>query len=200
MRSIDLIVIHCSATPNGDGLFRSHPGLPLKTPVDVIDGWHRERGFLREAPEAKTFNPQLRCIGYHFVIACNGAVFTGRSLQEVGAHAQGFNASSIGICLTGTDQYTTPQWVALAALLNSPQIKGLGVPLQAAQRRPHPRLPMGRPVVANGVCGHRDLSPDKDGDGLVEPFEYLKTCPGFDVTVWLERGMQALPGHVIPEV
>lgn len=199
MRSINLIVIHCSATPNGDGLFRQRPGQPLQTPVDVIDGWHRQRGFMRMAPEAKTFNPHLRHIGYHFVIACNGAVFTGRSLAEPGAHAQGFNAHSIGICLTGTDHFTQPQWEALAALLASPTIKGLGVPLQPPQRGPDPKNhPLGY-WVANGVCGHRDLSPDKNGNGVIEPIEFLKACPGFDVTVWLQRGLQPLAGHECPE-
>lgn len=31
------------------------------------------------------------------------------------------------------------------------------------------------------VVGHRDLSPDLDGDGTVEPEEWTKACPCFDV-------------------
>lgn len=38
--------------------------------------------------------------------------------------------------------------------------------------------------------GHRDLSPDIDGDGVVERHEWLKTCPGFDVAAWLASGMR----------
>ena len=34
------------------------------------------------------------------------------------------------------------------------------------------------------VVGHRDLSPDKDGDGVVERHEWLKDCPCFDVPAW----------------
>jgi N-acetyl-anhydromuramyl-L-alanine amidase AmpD len=30
------------------------------------------------------------------------------------------------------------------------------------------------------VLGHRDLSPDRDHDGVVEPFEWVKVCPCFD--------------------
>ena len=30
------------------------------------------------------------------------------------------------------------------------------------------------------VCGHRDLSPDLDGNGRIEPWEYVKACPCFD--------------------
>jgi hypothetical protein len=34
------------------------------------------------------------------------------------------------------------------------------------------------------LCGHRDLSPDGDGDGKIEKHEWLKSCPGFDVKHW----------------
>jgi N-acetylmuramoyl-L-alanine amidase len=30
------------------------------------------------------------------------------------------------------------------------------------------------------VIGHRDLSPDKNGNGVIEAFEWLKVCPCFD--------------------
>lgn len=31
------------------------------------------------------------------------------------------------------------------------------------------------------ICGHRDLSPDLNGDGLIEPEEWVKECPCFEV-------------------
>lgn len=31
------------------------------------------------------------------------------------------------------------------------------------------------------VAGHRDFSPDLDGDGKIEPEEWVKECPCFDV-------------------
>ena len=31
------------------------------------------------------------------------------------------------------------------------------------------------------VCGHRDLSPDLNGDGEIEPEEWIKACPCFEV-------------------
>ena len=31
------------------------------------------------------------------------------------------------------------------------------------------------------VCGHRDLSPDRNGNGEIEPEEWIKTCPCFEV-------------------
>lgn len=30
------------------------------------------------------------------------------------------------------------------------------------------------------ILGHRDTSPDTDGDGIVEPHEWTKMCPCFD--------------------
>ena len=31
------------------------------------------------------------------------------------------------------------------------------------------------------VLGHRDTSPDLNGDGVISPNEYMKACPCFDV-------------------
>ena len=31
------------------------------------------------------------------------------------------------------------------------------------------------------VIGHRDTSPDLNGDGIISPDEYIKSCPCFDV-------------------
>lgn len=99
---IDTLFIHCSATPNG----RFH------TAVD-IDDWHRQRGFQRNPELIGGHAPHLRHIGYHFVIRLDGQVEFGRQLREVGAHVTGHNTRSIGICLIGTDRFTSAQWRAL---------------------------------------------------------------------------------------
>lgn len=168
MRPISLIVIHCSASPNDDSLFRGSPGTPgFQTPLTAINAWHRQRGFRRDPAIAKRFNPTLDAIGYHYVIYRNGAVSSGRDEAEIGAHAAGFNAKSIGICLVGTDKFRPAQWDALRDLV-------------ADLQRRYP---------INRVVGHRDLSPDQNENGIVEPFEWLKTCPGFDVSAWIAAGM-----------
>jgi len=167
-RAINLIVVHCSATANGDALFSGTAGQPgFKTAADRIDEMHQARGFKRIPDAAARFNPKLKSIGYHFVIACNGAVFTGRSLIEIGAHVQGRNSDTVGICMTGTNAFTVEQFHALESLLR--------------QLVPTAR---GR-VLVNGVCGHRDLSPDLNGDGRITSNEWLKTCPGFDVAAYI---------------
>jgi N-acetyl-anhydromuramyl-L-alanine amidase AmpD len=35
------------------------------------------------------------------------------------------------------------------------------------------------------VFGHRDLSPDKNGDGKIDSRDWVKACPSFDVRAWL---------------
>lgn len=172
MRSIDLVVIHCSASPNGESLARADG----TTPIQVIDGWHKARGFRRSKLASAAVNPTLGSIGYHVVIYTNGAIASGRSLDEIGAHARGHNARSIGLCLIGTDKFTAAQWSALAGAIAS----------------------LTKMYPAARVVGHRDLSPDLDGDGTVEPREWLKTCPGFDVATWLAGGMTPPVGHLLP--
>lgn len=101
MRKIDLIIIHCSATPEGKDF----------SIVD-IDIWHKQRGFKE--------------IGYHYVIYRDGTLHIGRLISKVGAHCLGHNANSIGICYIGgcaaddsspKDTRTPQQKLALSALL-----------------------------------------------------------------------------------
>lgn len=168
-RFINKIIIHCSASPNGASLFSGNLKADnLVTPVQVIDGWHRARGFKRSDAFRKRQNANLTSIGYHFVIYTNGAIVTGRHLDEIGAHVQGSNANSLGVCLVGTDAFSSAQWSALATFIKS-----------IATLYPDAK-----------ISGHRDNSPDLNGDGLVTRTEWLKICPGFDVAKWLKAQMQ----------
>ena len=143
--------------------------------VEDIDAWHSKRGFFRKQMFRDRQNPDLGHIGYHFVIYVSGIVATGRHLEEIGAHVAGSNARSIGICMVGTDHFTPAQWESLAKCVQA---------LRKMYRWAR-------------ILGHRDYSPDQDGDGVIEPWEWLKTCPGFDVAAWVAGGMHPLEGHVL---
>ncbi|MFZ2986604.1 N-acetylmuramoyl-L-alanine amidase [Ideonella sp.] len=191
-RFIDLVVIHCSATPSGQWLGGIAPGKPAhRRATEVIDAWHAARGFHRVPAARAVHNPALSAIGYHAVIDLDGAVLTGRAWSEVGAHVAGFNQSSVGICLVGgaepAARYTAAQWAALAQVLSAVSAR-FQVPLQAPVRTPLLSAPGFR--ANRGVCGHRDLSPDANRNGRIERGEWLKTCPGFDLQAWLAAGMQ----------
>lgn len=85
MRTINLIVIHCSATKEGKDFKASD-----------IDKWHKQRGFKK--------------IGYHYVIDLDGTVERGRQDSEIGAHVTGKNKNSIGICyIGGLDEKGNPK-------------------------------------------------------------------------------------------
>ena len=121
---------------------------------EALDVMHRRRGF--------------NGTGYHYYIRKDGSLYLTRSLERIGAHAKGFNAHSIGICYEGgldargnpKDTRTPEQRSALHLLV-----------YQLLQQFRNAR-----------VCGHRDLSPDLDGDGKVEPWEWVKQCPCFEVS------------------
>lgn len=105
--------------------------------------------------------------GYHYYIAKDGEIHAMRPLEKIGAHAKGYNQNSIGVCYEGgirdgkpADTRTDAQRESLTALL---------VALVSA-------------FPGSKIVGHRDLSPDLNGDGIVEPNEWIKSCPCFDAT------------------
>ncbi|WP_293393403.1 N-acetylmuramoyl-L-alanine amidase [Nevskia sp.] len=150
---------------------------PNGRPVSIaeIDAWHKARGFHRAPAAVLRWNPTLKHIGYHFVIGVDGATSTGRSEGEIGAHVVGANINSLGLCMVGTDSFTPAQWLALRN-----QVGALIEFLPEME-----------------VVGHRDLSPDKNGDGRITSDEWLKRCPGFDVAAWLANGMRPETAHVL---
>lgn len=127
-----------------------------------IDQWHRKRGWIK--------------IGYHLVIRRNGAIEPGRALDEQGAHITGRNHNTIGICLVGgvdahgdpENNYTDIQFQQLEFIIRALKLM-------------YPNADVG---------GHRDYSPDLNGDGFVTRHEWVKDCPSFDVRNWMqERGI-----------
>lgn len=170
IQEIKTVVIHCAATPNGKWVT-----------AEDIDSWHASR-FKRDMSIAPEHSPQLKHIGYHFIIYTTGAVVCGRPLIESGAHVKDHNKNSIGICMVGTDQFTEAQWDALAGCING---------LRSDFKNKH--------NITLKVTGHRDLSPDVNGDGVIQSDEWLKICPGFSVSRWLTNGMKALKKHVFQE-
>lgn len=75
-KSTTMIIIHCSATREGQDI-----------KAKTIKQWHKARGFSD--------------IGYHYIIDLDGTIEKGRDESLVGAHCIGKNAISIGICYVG---------------------------------------------------------------------------------------------------
>ena len=112
-------------------------------------------------------------IGYHYLVKLDGTIQAGRDVDIIGAHVSGHNAHSIGVVYVGgldnqgkaKDTRTENQ---KCALLN----------LMMDLRRLYPKAK---------ISGHRDFSPDKNGDGTITPDEYIKACPCFDAITEYHR-------------
>ena len=138
-KSTERIVVHCSDTLAGQDVGAAE-----------IRGWHvNERHWID--------------IGYHLVVRRSGLLELGRPLWALGAHVEGFNHNSVGVCLVGgrgprgwEDNFTPPQWSSLkfvVQLLRDGVYRG----------------------QITDICGHCDFP------GV------SKMCPSFDVEAWLSR-------------
>lgn len=142
MRTLSEIIIHCSAT-RADWM----DGKPTSAKVAEIRRWHtKDRGW--------------NDIGYHYLIDRDGTTVVGRPISVDGAHVQGRNKGTVGVCLIGghgsdptdkfADHFTAEQEDALRKLLEDLQAK--------------------YPAITK-VSGHNDYA--------------AKACPGFKVSEWL---------------
>ena len=76
MRTVSLIVVHCTANRAGSTLRMAD-----------IDRYHRSLGW--------------RGCGYHYVIPIDGTIEQGRREAQVGAHCKNHNVHSIGVAYVG---------------------------------------------------------------------------------------------------
>jgi N-acetyl-anhydromuramyl-L-alanine amidase AmpD len=143
-------VIHCSASPE-----------TVNYSFKQLIKDHQLRGF--------------ETCGYHYYIQKDGTRHVGRPYNKIGAHVGdlGMNAYSIGICYEGgLDAKKKPKDTRTEAqkdMILKTILEVLGDVARA-----------GYPTKTVRIAGHRDLSPDKNHNGIVEPNEWVKQCPCFD--------------------
>ncbi len=94
-RTINAVIVHCTASdvPEHDRKMREY-----------IWKWHvEENGW--------------KSWGYHFGIKKNGEIVTLRPLNIAGAHCKGHNKATIGIVLSGMNDFSEAQFESLRRLL-----------------------------------------------------------------------------------
>lgn len=104
--------------------------------------------------------------GYHYAVMPSGRIEQMLPEEEISNGVQGYNSTSINVAYIGgidgngkaTDNRTSEQKKSLVELLK-----------QLRDRYPKAK-----------IMGHRDISPDKNGNGIVDPWERIKECPCFD--------------------
>lgn len=105
--------------------------------------------------------------GYHVLIEKNGKTHKLADAESIVNGVRGHNYHAYHICWMGGrdgDDRTVEQKQALMREIFYAQVL----------------FPEAK------VVGHRDLSPDLDGDGVIEPHEWVKLCPQFDVADFMK--------------
>lgn len=107
-----------------------------------------------------------RYSGYHYLVMANGAIKQLLPDSEISNGVKGYNSTAINVAYIGgidtegkaIDNRTGPQKKALRKLLTL-----------LKSRYPEAE-----------ILGHRDISPDTNGNGKVDVWERIKECPCFD--------------------
>lgn len=160
-QKLKYLVIHCTATPEGRDVSAADIRRMHTSPKPQGRGW-RQVGY----------TDLFRLDGTRERLVKNNedAYVDG---WEVTNGAAGFNSVSRHIVYAGgvAKDGKTPQDTRTSA-----QRSAMAEYVQDFHRR-HPDVK---------IIGHRDLSPDRNGNGKVEPKEWTKACPSFEVSEWLE--------------
>ena len=104
--------------------------------------------------------------GYHYVVAPDGKITQLLDEDKVSNGVKGFNSVTVNVAYIGgidangkaTDNRTDAQKKSLRQLLGM-------------LKKKYPEAV---------IQGHRDFSPDVNGNGKVDPWERIKECPCFD--------------------
>ncbi|WP_143960234.1 N-acetylmuramoyl-L-alanine amidase [Litoribacter populi] len=149
MRQIDNIFIHCTAGFGDVAAIRRW----WRTPKPQGPGWKND--------------------GYHFFIYTDGTIEPLMPIDRVSNGVQGFNSNSIHIAYQGgvdrknvnkaVDTRTDEQKASILYVINE-----VMEVLKKHQSIEHIK-----------IAGHRDASPDKNGNGVIDPWERIKDCPSF---------------------
>lgn len=110
--------------------------------------------------------------GYHFVIYKDGSAARLADDAKVTNGVKGYNYKSLHVAYVGGIN----KFHRAGCTLTPEQANTLATILERlAKKYPNAK-----------IVGHRDLSPDIDGDGRIEECEWVKQCPCFNVQDFLK--------------
>lgn len=120
--------------------------------------------------------------GYHRIVDLSGNINKLADFEQTTNGVKGYNSTSIHIAYIGgvdrndyskaVDTRTDAQEASL--------IQCTKEALAWCKRN-------GQDITKIKILGHRDFSPDKNGNGVIEPWERIKECPSFEISEWLEN-------------
>lgn len=104
--------------------------------------------------------------GYHVLVEADGTPHELLPIEQPSNGVKGFNSVSIHISyIGGVDAH------GKATDTRTPQQKDT---IERYLRKWKAMFPKAK------IQGHRDFSPDKNGNGRIDPWERIKECPSFD--------------------
>jgi N-acetylmuramoyl-L-alanine amidase len=113
-------------------------------------------------------------VGYHYFITTDGNVIQLAPLSSNTNGVKGHNLDSVHIAYQGgvnKDDYSIAEDTRTLA-----QKRALITTIKTVLQQ----LAQTQNVTTVKVLGHRDFSPDKNENGVVDPWERIKGCPSFD--------------------
>lgn len=129
-------------------------GPALQTTKAIKDYWRNSLGWKQ--------------VGYHFIVNADGTVENLAPIEAVTNGVKNFNSVSVHICYKGgvgsKDTRTPEQKESI--------LKTIKKVLEELKQH--------QPIDGIKIRGHRDFSPDQNGNGKVDFFEWIKDCPCFD--------------------
>jgi N-acetylmuramoyl-L-alanine amidase len=161
MRDINYIILHCTAGPSDQTI----PVIKAywKAPVPKGMGWK---------------NP-----GYHYLIPTDGKYEKIHPIELIANGVAGHNSKSIHVSYIGGVE-----------MLHSKDSKGKVINVVGKPKDTRTDEQIAAQILIIGklrklfpkakIRGHRDFSVDKNKDGIIQPNEWMKSCPSFDVVSW----------------
>lgn len=108
--------------------------------------------------------------GYHHLITADGKDHELQPIALPSNGVAGYNSQIINISYTGGVKDGKPFDTRTLAQLNT---------MESLVFKYHAMFPEAK------IVGHRDFSPDKNRDGIIQPNEWIKACPSFSVSEWI---------------
>lgn len=105
--------------------------------------------------------------GYHWVIFPNGKIVQMLPEEQVANGVKGYNEHSIHVAWVGGIDSTHPEGIDNRTKNQKQALFDLLTKLKLRYR-------------SAMIMGHRDISPDLNHNGVVDPWERIKDCPCFD--------------------
>lgn len=122
--------------------------------VDSMKAWWRKLGWKTD--------------GYHYVIDLDGTIIPLVPEDKISNGVKGHNSGAINICYIGG---VNRKDYSKAEDTRTPEQKTSLEKLLTELKKKYPQAQ---------IKGHRDFSPDKNLNGIIDPWERIKECPSFD--------------------